>query len=293
MFLKLILTAALAGSVVTADIIQDLFNDHNAARAENGLKPFECLDSQLSELSASHVEYEIGIDNIDHNGFGDRCKAVGNVACGENTLYVFEGNATVMTTTWMNSQGHRANILNDDYTHVGFGAKKSEKSGKWFATAFFVSENPNKAKCMQDNKPSESPTAAPTDKPTPYPTTTPAPITIDPITTETPTLSPTDEPTNVPTDAPTSAPTDEPTDLPTDAPTDVPTDEPTDSPTAYPTDKPTDSPTTTPPCTKRPHTKRPHTKRPHTKRPRTKHPHTKHPHTKPPCASPLEAGDDN
>ncbi|OQR81038.1 hypothetical protein THRCLA_23421, partial [Thraustotheca clavata] len=69
--------------------------------------------------------YEIKVGNINRDGFQDRCRVAGNSGgCSENTLYDYEGNAQKMTTSWMNSSGHRANILNAKFNHVGFGAKK-------------------------------------------------------------------------------------------------------------------------------------------------------------------------
>ena len=39
-----------------------------------------------------------------------------NIACGQAT-------ATEVMTGWMNSDGHRANILNPDFTHLGVGVR--------------------------------------------------------------------------------------------------------------------------------------------------------------------------
>lgn len=44
-----------------------------------------------------------------------RCKADGeNIARGQTS-------AQQVTNAWMNSPGHRANILNEDFTHIGVG----------------------------------------------------------------------------------------------------------------------------------------------------------------------------
>lgn len=45
-------------------------------------------------------------------------------AAGENLAYGFTNNAAAVTG-WMNSPGHRANILNGDYSEVGFGIANS------------------------------------------------------------------------------------------------------------------------------------------------------------------------
>jgi uncharacterized protein YkwD len=57
---------------------------------------------------------------------------------GENIAY---GNVTAdaMMTMWMNSPGHRANILNGSFTHIGIGAVKTS-SGRWYGVQDFVTK---------------------------------------------------------------------------------------------------------------------------------------------------------
>jgi uncharacterized protein YkwD len=57
---------------------------------------------------------------------------------GENIAY---GNvsADAMMTMWMNSPGHRANILNGAYTHIGIGAVQSA-SGRWYGVQDFITK---------------------------------------------------------------------------------------------------------------------------------------------------------
>ncbi|KDO26666.1 hypothetical protein SPRG_20469 [Saprolegnia parasitica CBS 223.65] len=236
------LASAIACSTVAArsmadDLVQQLFELHNQERQKNGVAPFECLDSQLSQLSLDHVKYEVSIDNINHDGFSGRCKKVGNVACGENTLYDFKGDAAKFTQSWMNSPGHRKNILNGAYKHVGFAVEKGP-SGKWFATSMFTDTNPRTDVCGAKPGP-----VAPTDAPyTPKPTARPLPTakpTARPLPTGPP-ISTTTKPTKRPTPkTPTPIPyTKRPTKRPTTAPTYEPSDEPSDDPSYDPTDAP-------------------------------------------------------
>ncbi|OQS01231.1 hypothetical protein ACHHYP_01612 [Achlya hypogyna] len=186
-----LVAALVASSAVASDFVQELFDMHNKERQHNGLAPFECLDSQLSQLSADHVKYEVSIDNINHDGFSDRCRKVGNVACGENTLYDYVGDAAKFTQSWMNSPGHRKNILNPTYKHVGFAVQRGN-GGKWFATAFFTDSNPRSNVCGGSNAKQSPPTSRP-----PAPTTRP----------QAPTRQPTPPPVHkVATPAPTNAP---------------------------------------------------------------------------------------
>jgi uncharacterized protein YkwD len=55
---------------------------------------------------------------------------------GENVAY---GNVTAdqMMTMWMNSPGHRANILNPSFTGIGIAAV-TDSSGRWYGVQDFV-----------------------------------------------------------------------------------------------------------------------------------------------------------
>jgi uncharacterized protein YkwD len=61
------------------------------------------------------------------------CKARG---AGENIGY---GNVTPaqMMTMWMNSSGHRANVLRASFTHLGVGAAVTS-TGRWYVTQDFL-----------------------------------------------------------------------------------------------------------------------------------------------------------
>ncbi|EQC30864.1 hypothetical protein, variant [Saprolegnia diclina VS20] len=172
-YLVAALVASASAMTEASDFVQQLFELHNKERQKNGVAPFTCLDSQLSSLSADHVKYEVSIDNINHDGFSERCQKVGNVACGENTLYDFVGDPTKFTESWMNSPGHRKNILNGEYKHVGFAVQRGS-SGKWFATAFFTNTNPKAGTCGGGNN-NNTPTRGPAPSPAPWTAPTQAP----------------------------------------------------------------------------------------------------------------------
>lgn len=98
----------------------------NERRAEHGLKPLT-QDWQLSRVARyksedmrklgyfSHTSPTYGSPFDMMRNFGITYKTAGeNIAKGYKTPEaVFEG--------WMNSQGHRANILNSSFTHIGVG----------------------------------------------------------------------------------------------------------------------------------------------------------------------------
>lgn len=55
---------------------------------------------------------------------------------GENILYNMSENPSDAVTWWMNSSGHRANILKKEFTHIGVGAHRS--GGKIYVVQLFV-----------------------------------------------------------------------------------------------------------------------------------------------------------
>ncbi len=107
---------------------------------KHGLKPLSCLSKKLSDIVAKHVDYQIDTDAINHNGFSERCDATGANSCAENTLYNNDGDAKKSTQQWMESPGHRENILKEKMNQIGFAAKKAP-NGKWFVTAILTEDN--------------------------------------------------------------------------------------------------------------------------------------------------------
>lgn len=98
----------------------------NEVRVQNGLSPLT-LDPQLSEVARkksqdmkdknyfSHTSPTYGSPFDMMKQFGISYKTAGeNIAMGQQTP------ETVMNA-WMNSEGHRANILNGSFTQIGVG----------------------------------------------------------------------------------------------------------------------------------------------------------------------------
>ncbi|MET1032925.1 MAG: CAP domain-containing protein [Candidatus Saccharimonadales bacterium] len=116
---------------------------------------------------------------------------------GENLAYGFDTSAGAMAG-WMNSPGHKANVLNVNYTEVGFGIANSPDfqgdGEQTVVVAMYAS--PKKA----------APAPVAKAKPT-TPAATPTPTkTITPITPVAPATPPTPDPTPVATAEPTKEP---------------------------------------------------------------------------------------
>jgi uncharacterized protein YkwD len=101
----------------------------NVERVKHGLAPLQ-WDALLAKAARTHSTNMIAHDFFGHTGadgsdFYDRMIAAGFTVgtawtAGENVAAAFLTPEAVVKG-WMNSPGHRANILNDGYTKLGVG----------------------------------------------------------------------------------------------------------------------------------------------------------------------------
>lgn len=66
-----------------------------------------------------------------HQDLGPVMKECNLAAVGENVAYGYVSGTSVVVDGWMNSIGHRANILNPLFQVMGIGARKGE-DGHWY-----------------------------------------------------------------------------------------------------------------------------------------------------------------
>ncbi len=126
----------------------DLNNDEdalvaltNAERKRASLAHF-IPDPALMRMAREHSDSMARLQRLSHTiegrSFSVRLIDSGyqSMAAGEN---VAEGqvDATAAVQDWMNSPGHRANIMNGQYTHIGVAVSVS-KSGRRFYTQVFA-----------------------------------------------------------------------------------------------------------------------------------------------------------
>ena len=126
----------------------------NAERAKVGAQPL-AFDGDLNEASEGHSQWMIGTDTFSHTGSGgstagQRMTAAGYAftgswSWGENIAYAttrspagLQDEVLLLHTNLMNSSGHRANILNDNYREVGLGFETGDYGGRDSA---FVTED--------------------------------------------------------------------------------------------------------------------------------------------------------
>lgn len=116
----------------------------NAERATVGLPALQWHDEATEVAWAHSVDMDVR-DFFDHeNPDGelpwDRLTAAGVSyrSAGENIAWGYSSPDSVMTA-WMNSDGHRANILRDGYTHIGIGV---HSNGSIWWTQVFLTPSP-------------------------------------------------------------------------------------------------------------------------------------------------------
>ena len=225
----------------------DLVTLTNRARASAGLASLK-VDSVLTSVARWRSKDMITRNYFSHTipGYGkvwDKLHAIGYCykVAGENigwNTYPDEIATSGIQQMFMNSAGHRANILGTGWDHVGIGAYKGPDGKKMWTVLFAdkcgASSTP-KPTAKPTAKPTSHPTARPTARPTPRPTPkpTPKPDVAEPGTTPEPTpdagespeaidpigerdLPPADESTPVPFDDDPSDPTDTPSQDPGD-----------------------------------------------------------------------------
>jgi uncharacterized protein YkwD len=115
-----------ASSPVTNNFIQEVLDLTNAERAKEGLSALK-LNSNLNLAAQNHSEDMAQQDYFSHTGVNGSSSGDRATSAGYQFSYLGENIAAGYTTPeevvqgWMNSSGHRANILNANYQEMGLG----------------------------------------------------------------------------------------------------------------------------------------------------------------------------
>jgi len=167
----------------------------NEERSKVGASPL-CYNQKIIDAADKHSHDMEEKNYFSHTGKdgsspGDRIERENYEwsSYGENIAWG-QGSVVAVMNAWMNSSGHRANILSGSKTHFGAGWAKS--SNKW--TQKFTSTWDDDEECVSANTPTASPVNPPTASPV-------SPPTLSPVS------PPTKSPVNPPTESPVSAPT--------------------------------------------------------------------------------------
>jgi serralysin len=166
--------------------VNDVLRLTNDFRAKNGLKALK-LNEELTTTAEFHSIDMAEHDYMEHIGLNgslpwDRAKLVGfdskymaeNIAGGQAT-------PESVVQAWIDSPGHRANLLSANYTEMGVGYYKLDlDSGDYnyehYWTQLFGSSDRIAATYLTSPLAAPIPTPVPTPIPTPVPTPIPTPV---------------------------------------------------------------------------------------------------------------------
>ena len=127
----------------SSTVASDIVRYTNEQRARNGLPAF-VVSSRLMEAARLHAQQMAAYQTMDHTISGaqyptlqSRLQAVGYVysSAAENVAWN-SPSAQAVVTGWMNSTGHRANILDPGLTEIGTAMARSSKGEPYWIQVF-------------------------------------------------------------------------------------------------------------------------------------------------------------
>ena len=114
---------------------QQAFAATNANRTHNGLKALKANDC-LKRMAVRQAKAMAQREEMYHQDLGAVMRACKLNTAGENVAYGYSTGKSVVNDGWMNSEGHRANILNPSFKLMGIGARKGH-DGRWYVAQVF------------------------------------------------------------------------------------------------------------------------------------------------------------
>ena len=119
---------------------KEVFDLINKQRTNNGLQALK-IDNEVQKVARIKAQ-----DMVDNNYFAHESPTYGTPfqmlksfkisykTAGENIAANSSNSGAV--NAWMNSSGHKANILNSSYNYTGIGVVSSKKYGKMYVQMF-------------------------------------------------------------------------------------------------------------------------------------------------------------
>lgn len=119
---------------------KEVFNLINQQRNNNGINSLK-IDEEVQRVAKIKAQDMVNNNYFSHESptYGTPFNMLSNFkisykTAGENIAANSSNSGAV--TAWMNSSGHKANILNSNFTHTGIGVVSSQKYGKIFVQMF-------------------------------------------------------------------------------------------------------------------------------------------------------------
>lgn len=118
-----------------SDDVLDLINTHRVSLGKNALTKDTLY---ATALAVKHSKAMAATKRVNHNNFFARSAALkerGAVKVSENIAYAYSTAETVVNA-WLKSSAHKE-ILEGDFTHIGFGILKSDTNRYYFTTLYY------------------------------------------------------------------------------------------------------------------------------------------------------------
>lgn len=116
---------------ITAAVLS-ITNGYRANAGANALKADSCAE----KWAMSHSVAQAKKSSMFHQDLGPVMSACGGTGAAENVAYG-QGSASAVAQAWFNSLGHKANMLNPAYTHMG-AAVAYDANGVPYYTQVFI-----------------------------------------------------------------------------------------------------------------------------------------------------------
>ena len=113
---------------------QDLLREHNMQRRDHHMKELYC-DRDLENAAQKWAEHMCSRNRLYHGSLRSKVNLEQWDTVGENIAWG-QRDAREVVDSWMDSPGHRRNILNRDFYHVGFGVAY-DRDGRPYWCAIF------------------------------------------------------------------------------------------------------------------------------------------------------------
>lgn len=106
----------------------------NAARTDAGLRGLS-VSSCLAGMAQQHADRLAAARSLHHQDLGGVMSSCGMSTAGENVAMNYNG-PSAMVNQWLESSGHRANLLSNRFSLIGVGVAQAS-DGSWYGVQVF------------------------------------------------------------------------------------------------------------------------------------------------------------
>ncbi len=127
---------AQASTISSSPAVLKQLRKINNARANHGLRPVRLNACLTKRVAQPYARSMANTGNFAHQQMSTLTRACPRFGwAGENIAYGYPTVRSVMSA-WMKSEGHRANLLRPQFSHVGLGIKKDANGRRYWVQDF-------------------------------------------------------------------------------------------------------------------------------------------------------------